>query len=137
VHLKCDPQADVLIDRRGPWRTPVTQELSAGTHQITFFKANEHFRRTMSVTLDPGESRTITLAPKKGTLRIEVVPFATIKLNGETLGATSFKELELYEGTYSVELELADASLQKPVMRRKQITVKPGERTLVHESMLP
>jgi hypothetical protein len=36
-----------------------------------------------------------------------------------------------------VELELADASMERPVRRKVTVQVKAGETALVHERMVP
>jgi hypothetical protein len=136
VRVQCEPAAEVIIDKRSWGRTPVSAEVGPGAHQLVL-KGREHFRRVLAFKLEPGEVKNLSILAKKGTLRLEVTPFALIKLNGEVLGTTSFKEVELYEGVHTVEFELSDSSMTQKIARKLQVTIKPGEQTLVHESLLP
>ena len=130
------PVAEVFIDRQSWRRTPVTAELMPGPHTVLLVNAKERFKWASSVRLGPGEAKALNVVGRKGTLKIQVTPFAAISLNGEPLGQVSYKEVELYEGSYIVDLELSDSSLPAPRKKRATVTIKGGETTRVDENML-
>jgi serine/threonine-protein kinase len=137
LRITSEPAADVAIDRQGLGRTPVSAALDAGTHQVLLVNKAERFRRLISVRLAPGETRALQVLARKGVLRFELNPYAAISVNGEALGSASFKEVPLWEGSYLVELELADPSLSAPIRKRLTVQVKGDETTLVQQRLLP
>jgi hypothetical protein len=137
LRITSEPPAEVTVDRRPVGSTPTTAELTPGVHQVLLVNRVQRFRRLTTVRLAPGESRTLDVVGKQGTLRIEADPFAAITVNGEAMGSATFKELLLWEGPCTVELELADASMERPVRRKVTVQVKAGETALVHERMVP
>jgi serine/threonine-protein kinase len=139
LNLSSVPEADVIIDKERWGKTPLSAELSPGTHTVVLENRRERFRSTQTVRLAPGETKSLQVVGKKGILRIRVTPFAEIRINGEPLsppGQISYKEVELYEGTYQVDLELTDVSLPVPKTRRARAVVRGGEVTEVDQNML-
>lgn len=139
LKLSSVPEADVIIDKERWGRTPLSAELSPGTHTVVLENRQERFRSAQTVRLAPGETKNLQVVGKKGTLRIRVTPFAEIRINGEPLsppGQISYKEVDLYEGTYQIDLELTDVSLPAPKTRRARAVVRGGEVTEVDQNML-
>jgi serine/threonine-protein kinase len=138
LRVTSEPVADVLIDKRAVGRTPLNVGVDPGTHVVRLVNKAENFQRSMSVRLEPGDKRTIAVNAKKGTLRLQIQPFARITINGSPLGdgQVSFREVAVWEGTYQLEFSLTDASLPAPRRRKETVTVAPDEVTTVNVNLL-
>ena len=87
-------------------------------------------QRDLQVRCDPTYATEIALA--KGTLAVTVKPWADVFLGSAKLGTTPLPARSLYEGEY--ELKLVNPELG--VIRSVKAVVRPGEKTLVRESLL-
>jgi hypothetical protein len=139
VRITSTPPAEVVLDKRSLGRAPVAVELEPGAWVVRLVNRAENFQRTIPFTLEPGERRrTIASVAQKGTLRLNARPYAAMALNGRSITATqvSFREVELWEGTYTVSFELTDAALPKPRRLSRVVTVRPGENPPVEVNLL-
>ena len=107
-------------------RTPLQLELEPGDHVVTLVNRAALFRTTAKVRLKPGDRKSLPVNPGQGSLALTITPFALIRVNGEPVAdiAVSFKELALYEGRYTIDLQVPDTK----VKRQLTVTIRSGER---------
>ena len=75
----------------------------------------------------PAPKPTVTQVVGKGTLVFRVRPYATVLVNGKSLGQTPFAPVELPAGTYTVQFINED--LKKNLIQRHEL--KPGENKTI------
>jgi serine/threonine-protein kinase len=126
VNVSASFDAEVLVDGKSWGRVPKELELAAGKHVIIVQNKAENFRKVVSWTLKPGETRDLVVQNARGTVTVDVQPFGKILVDGKSVtdSAVSFKELALTEGSHTIECVLEDPGLPAP--RKKKQTVKVG-----------
>jgi serine/threonine-protein kinase len=75
----------------------------------------------------PAPKPTVTQVVGKGTFVFRVRPYATVLVNGKSLGQTPFAPVELPAGTYTVQFINED--LKKNLIQRHEL--KPGENKTI------
>jgi serine/threonine-protein kinase len=122
LSITCEPESDVYFDKKSVGRTPVDLTAPAGPHTLSFSNQQEHFGKVMQVRIEGGVTKTIAVEGRKGTLHLEVTPAAMVKIDGVGVGMViGAKSLPLYEGSHSLELEVAEGS------KKRQVMVRPGQ----------
>ena len=111
-------------------RTPGPFELPAGKQQLRLFDGAMRIDKVFAVTIKAGELTRSAVSIGKGRLDLRVSPWATVKLDGKSLGNTPIPVQELYEGAH--QLELANPELGKT--RKLEVRVSAGETRVVRES---
>jgi hypothetical protein len=123
VPVSSDPPTDVYVDGTRYGKTPIDLELSPGQHTIKLVNREMEFTAVRKLTLKPGDRKPLLVTGAKGTLVLKATPFANITLNGKSVGGVSFKELSVWEGTYTVEFTPpGDGKKEK-----KTVQVKAGQ----------
>ncbi len=138
VNVSASIDAEVLVNGKSWGRVPKELELAPGKHVIVVQNKAEKFRRAVTWTLKPGESRDLVVAAGKGTVTVDVQPFAQIRVDGAavTTGPVSFKELALFEGAHTIECVLEDPALPAPRKKTRSVTVTPGSSQKLSFNML-
>ena len=81
--------------------------------------------RTEIVTVPAGGEKAVKIALGKGQLIVAVRPWATVLVEGKERGTTPMQPLELYEGSYRVELVHEDQRWST------RATIKPGAQARI------
>lgn len=124
LHISTDVAGTITVDGK-PYRDGMA--LPAGKHTALLSNPAEFLRFAVPFTLDPGEDRDLSLSPRKGVVHLEIQPFGRIVLNGKELApGVSFKEIELYEGSYVFDVSLPGS--QPEVKVKAKLQVKAGEK---------
>ncbi len=135
VQITSDIPVDVSVGSIRYPRSPTAIDLKAGQYTLLLTNKAEHFRRNFALNLKPGERRVLRL--RRGTLEFDVQPFASIRINQDEIGgAVSFKQLELLEGSYEIDLNLSGPDISIPRTKHLVVDVKPGATTQLKVNML-
>lgn len=112
--LKIDsrPWTEVTIDGVSYGQTPLGMgadekgiPLGAGPHKLELSnkRFGIEFRQTVQVL--PGKSQTVSKVFGQGTLKLFVLPYGDVYLNGQMVGSTPLENpLQLYEGVHTVRV---------------------------------
>ncbi len=134
LKITSDPsEASVYIDGDYEGTTPLTLSLSPGTHSIKLSKS-DYEDYTTSVTLNPGESKTIsaTLTPTFGYLSVDSSPSgAKVYIDGSYVGDTPLKDYKLSTGEHEVKV-VKDGYEEFT----KTVTINSGEKTSVEAGLI-
>ncbi len=125
--------AKVYVDGDYRGTTPLTLNLTPGTHSIKLTK-QDYEDYTTSVTLNPGESKTIsaTLTPAFGYLSVDSSPSgAKVYVDGDYAGETPLKDYKLPTGEH--EIKIVKDGYQNFT---KTVTISPGEKASVAASLV-
>lgn len=123
LEVSCEPPAQISVDGQGYGKTPQALELAAGQHTVRLFNRELDFTVYRKVSLKPGDKKPLDVKLAKGTVEVRVNPFGEIRLDGKVIAQSSFKVLEVWEGTHTVEVTLAEKGAKK----KKTVTLKGGE----------
>ncbi len=131
--VTCEPESEVFFDKKSVGRTPVEIQAPAGPHTLVFNSKEEHFGRVMKVTIEPGVKKPVAVEGRKGTLTLEVVPFAKVAIDGVDVGmvygSNGAKSFPLYEGVHAVELVVAEAT------KKREVKVVGSQSVSLHVDM--
>ncbi len=105
--------------------------IPAGTVQVELRNTKLGISKSIRLTVPAGGTvkRKITVA--KGTVRINVRPWAVVYLRGRKLGTTPMPPLSLYEGRHSLRLVNPDSGKERTV----KVDVRAGKVTRVIETL--
>jgi predicted Ser/Thr protein kinase len=78
----------------------------------------------VAVSPSPSPTAAPSAAPRTGILRLLVLPYAEVRIEGKVLGTTPMKPVELEAGAYTVWFTHPD---YQPLQRR--VVIRPGEAT--------
>jgi serine/threonine protein kinase len=131
--ITSSPPLEIEVDGQYQGRSPVTLDLSPGRHNVTWFDESLKIYRTAPLTLRRGEERTEEWSPAKGTLVVDVVPFGEIVVDGESFGVTSFKSVDLWEGTRILQVINRETGREETT----HVLVKPGKEVAVRVDLRP
>lgn len=99
-------EAEVKLD--GAVISTMTSEVKPGRHTVELKAKQTGLRLSVARTLKPGERWVY--APGVGTLKVDLVPFGRLKVNGaEVLNGFSSWTGSVWEGRYELEAENAEA----------------------------
>ncbi|HVE84805.1 MAG TPA: serine/threonine-protein kinase [Myxococcales bacterium] len=99
------PQGQVRVNGRPCGKTPVTvRNLPPGDVKIEVFDPQGGFSKTETGTLDPGQTLTRKVVVAKAKVEFRIRPYATVLLDGKSLGLTPFDPVDAWEGLHTVKL---------------------------------
>jgi len=104
----------VRVNGRRLGRTPVeVRGIPAGKVDVEVFDARVGFSKKQTFDVRAGDNGILALDMGKGSLQLWVRPYATVMLNGKSLGQTPIAPIELYEGRYKFKLVNAELGKEK------------------------
>ncbi|HUP41091.1 MAG TPA: PEGA domain-containing protein [Vicinamibacterales bacterium] len=92
--------------------------LPAGRHVIDLVNDTVGFRETRTVQVSPGRTSSITITLPKGTVSLNAIPWASVFIDGQSVGDTPIGNLPLTVGSHEVVFRNAELGEQ-----RRTITV--------------
>lgn len=126
--------ADVYLNGTLIGTTPIEEyPLVPGTYELEIVKEN-YESQTIAVTVEPGESKniTVTLSPVKAILEVlSEPPGANVYLNGTLIGTTPIKDYSILPGTYELKI-LKDGYQEYSTL----ITIGPKETKSFHVNLV-
>ncbi|MBN2493996.1 MAG: protein kinase [Deltaproteobacteria bacterium] len=105
LRIDSTPATRVTIDGRGHGRTPLGPvALKAGLHRLVLSDPSRGIRIGRSVRIRAGHTERLSVTIGKGALRVFVLPFGVVSVDGKRIGLTPLSApIELYEGQHTVE----------------------------------
>ena len=94
--------------------------LPSGRHDIELVNEVIGYRELRSVLVSPGRVAAITVTLPKGTVSLNAIPWASVTIDGESVGDTPIGNLQLSAGQHEVVFRNAELGEQ-----RRLITVTP------------
>ena len=83
--------------------TPVTvKDVSPGTVVVEVFNPKLPFSRKESFSVTAGDNGVRRFEIRKGSINFRIRPYATVVLDGKTLGQTPLAPVEVYEGRHTL-----------------------------------
>ena len=76
--------------------------LPAGRHEIELVSEHLGYRETRTVQVTPGRTATIAVTLPKGTVSLNAIPWASVSIDGESVGDTPIGNLPLTVGPHEV-----------------------------------
>jgi hypothetical protein len=92
--------------------------LPAGRHEIELVNDAVGFRDTRTVQVSPGRTSAIAVTLPKGTVSLNAIPWASVSIDGQSVGDTPIGNLPLTVGPHEVVFRNAELGEQ-----RRTITV--------------
>jgi len=122
-----EPPADIFLGRRKLGRGRVKSvRVKAGRHLLRVV-AGPGSSKTVKVQVPAGKSITKRVVFGTGKLRVVIMPWADVTVDGKPAGQTPMAPIELLEGTHQVRL--ANPSLGKETTRT--VKIRPDQETLL------
>ena len=94
--------------------------LPSGRHDLELVNEVIGYRELRSVLVSPGRVAAITVTLPKGTVSLNAIPWASVTIDGESVGDTPIGNLQLAAGQHEVVFRNAELGEQ-----RRLITVTP------------
>jgi serine/threonine-protein kinase len=126
LEINAVPGFEVWFNGKALGETPGTFELPLGKQAIDLVHAGLNVERKMTVSV-PGK---VQIKLEEASLDIRCAPWATVKLDGKSLGTTPVPIQNVLEGRHVIELENSELKKSKRIVT----TLKAGERSVVRES---
>ena len=95
--------------------------LTAGRHEIDLVNEHVGYRERRTVQVLPGRTAAITVTLPKGTVSLNAIPWASVSIDGESIGDTPIGNFPLTIGPHEVVFRNAELGEQ-----RRVITVTTG-----------
>jgi serine/threonine protein kinase len=95
--------------------------LPAGRHEIELVNDHVGYRERRTVQVVPGRTATINVTLPKGTVSLNAIPWASVSIDGESIGDTPIGNFPLTIGPHEVVFRNAELGEQ-----RRVITVTTG-----------
>lgn len=112
----------VRIGRRALGETPIKNaKVPAGVHVLRVRDPARGFTKTQRLRIRAGREHNIRIAPEKGNLALNAIPWAWVRLGNGSRQETPVR-LSVLAGQYSVEFECPDGS-----KKRQKAKVRPGK----------
>jgi serine/threonine-protein kinase len=105
VTIRTEPPTKVYFDNRLLGDSPVSTRVPPGTHAVRCVSAAQEINFATSVRVPDGAPFATTIAISHGTLRINVLPWANVTVNGRSLGQTPIAPRQVFAGRYQVRIE--------------------------------
>lgn len=105
VTIRTEPPTKVYLDNRLLGDSPAATRVPAGTHSVRCVSAAQEINFSTSVRVPDGAPFATTIAIGRGTLRINVLPWANVTVNGRSLGQTPIAPRQVFAGRYQVRIE--------------------------------
>lgn len=95
---------EASVDGKSVGKTPVGPlELSPGSHTV---ECRNEFGGERNAKVEVGSASEHAFEFKKGSLDVQVLPYATVTIDGKGYGETPIDKVSLFEGTHTVELRM-------------------------------
>ncbi|WNG19004.1 serine/threonine protein kinase [Cystobacter fuscus] len=107
--------------------------LTPGRVSVEVFDKQQGFSKKQTFELKPGDNGVLRFTIGKGRLSFLVLPYATVVLDGKTLGDTPLPPVEVYEGRHVIKL--INDKQGAPVTR--EFVVKPGDNPFMFNYNAP
>jgi hypothetical protein len=105
VTIRTDPPTKVYLDNRIVGDSPASTRVAAGTHSVRCVSAAQEINFTTSIRVPDGAPFNTAITIPRGTLRINVLPWANVTVNGRSLGQTPIAPRQVFAGRYTVRIE--------------------------------
>ena len=127
ISVTTEPPADIFLGKKKLGRGSIQQaSVPAGKHKLRVV-LRKGTQRTMPVSIKRGEHIEKSVAFGSGTLRIVVLPWANVWVDGKKKGQTPMPSMELMEGFHQVRL--ANDQIGKD--QTKKVKIQPGKESLL------
>ena len=90
--------------------------LPAGRHEIELVNEHLGYRETRTVQVSPGRTAAISVTLPKGTVSLNAIPWASVSIDGESIGDTPIGNLPLTVGPHEVVFRNAELGEQRRVI---------------------
>ncbi len=90
--------------------------LPAGRHEIELVNEYLGYRETRTVQVSPGRTAAIDVTLPKGTVSLNAIPWASVSIDGESIGDTPIGNLPLTVGPHEVVFRNAELGEQRRVI---------------------
>ena len=90
--------------------------LPAGRHEIELVNEHVGFRETRTVQVSPGRTAAITVTLPKGTVSLNAIPWASVSIDGESIGDTPIGNFPLTVGPHEVVFRNAELGEQRRII---------------------
>jgi len=105
VTLRSEPPTKIYIDNRLLGDSPASTRVPPGTHSVRCVSSAQEINFSTSVRVPDGAAFASTITIPRGTLRINVLPWANVTVNGRSLGQTPIAPRQVFAGRYNVRIE--------------------------------
>lgn len=90
--------------------------LPAGRHEIELVNEHVGYRETRTVQVSPGRTAAISITLPKGTVSLNAIPWASVSIDGESIGDTPIGNYPLTVGPHEVVFRNAELGEQRRVI---------------------
>jgi hypothetical protein len=90
--------------------------LPAGKHEIELVNEHIGYRETRTVQVSPGRTTAISVTLPKGTVSLNAIPWASVSIDGESIGDTPIGNFPLTVGPHEVVFRNAELGEQRRVI---------------------
>lgn len=90
--------------------------LPAGRHEIELVNEHVGYREMRSVQVSPGRTAAISVTLPKGTVSLNAIPWASVSIDGESIGDTPIGNFPLTVGPHEVVFRNAELGEQRRVI---------------------
>jgi serine/threonine-protein kinase len=127
ISVTTEPPADIFLGKNKLGRGSIQRaKVPAGKHKLRVV-LRKGTQRTLAVRIKRGEHIEKSVAFGSGTLRIVVLPWANVWVDGKKKGQTPLPAIDLLEGSHKVRL--ANDQIGKDLT--KTVRVRPGKESLI------
>ena len=125
--IATEPASDIFLGKTKLGRGTLERvQVPAGKHKLKVV-LRKGTQRTLAIRIKRGAHVEKSVAFGSGTLRIVVMPWADVWVDGKKKGQTPMPAIELLEGSHKVRL----VNDQQGKDLTKTVRVRPGKETLV------
>jgi hypothetical protein len=90
--------------------------LPAGRHEIELISEHLGYRETRVVQVSPGRTANIAVTLPKGSVSLNAIPWASVSIDGESVGDTPIGNLQLTVGPHEVVFRNTELGEQRRVV---------------------
>jgi serine/threonine-protein kinase len=127
ISVTTEPPADIFLGKKKLGRGSIERaKVPAGKHKLKVV-LRKGTQRTMAVNIKRGGHVEKSVAFGSGTLRIVVLPWANVWVDGKKKGQTPMPSMELMEGFHQVRL--VNDQIGKD--QTKKVKIQPGKESLL------
>jgi eukaryotic-like serine/threonine-protein kinase len=132
--VESSPAGLVKVNGKSQGRSPVlVKGIPAGTARVEVSDPQLGFSKTQTFKLKSGDNGTLRLEAGQGQVSFLVLPYATVAVDGKTLGETPLGPIALYEGPHVVKLTNDKQSAPVTI----KYWVKPGPQRFTYNLNAP
>jgi serine/threonine protein kinase len=127
ITVTTDPPADIFLGKQKLGRGSIQRfTVKAGKHKLRVV-ARKGSQKTLAVKIKRGGHVEENVTFGQGTLRVVVLPWADVWVDGKKKGQTPMAPVELLEGFHQVRL--VNDQLSKDL--EKKVQIRPGKESLI------